>query len=164
MNRNLALELDVTIRPATDEDLDQLEWFGHQRALRPHIAEVLERRVRNETELLVAVANDFAVARLGIDFTRRYGKGLLWSFAVIPNLQGLGIGTALIGEAESIVRQRGLDAVEIDAGKDDPRARALYERLGYRIVGKRQEEWTYTDEQGRSVLVNDDDWVLSTEL
>jgi ribosomal protein S18 acetylase RimI-like enzyme len=164
MKRNLALELDVTIRPAVDADLDQLEWFGHQRAFRPHIAEVLARRRRGETELLVAIVNDFAVGRLGIDFTRRREKALLWSFAVIPNLQGLGIGTALIGEAESLVRARGLVVAEIDVSKDNPRAQALYERLGYAIVDERQEDWTYVDESGRAVVVHDDDWVLRKEL
>src|SRR5947209_2306505 len=104
VNRNLSVELDVSIRPAAYGDLDQLDWFGHQRLLRPHIEEILDRRLRGETELLVAVMNGFAVARLGIDFTRRPATALLWSFAVIPNLQRLGIGTALIHTAEEIAQ------------------------------------------------------------
>jgi ribosomal protein S18 acetylase RimI-like enzyme len=161
---NTTVELSVHIRPAEREDLDALEWFGQQRTLRSHIEEVLDRREREETELLVAVANDFPVGRIGIDYTRRPGKALLWSFAVIPNLQGLGIGTSLVHEAESRARERGLAVLEIDAGKDNPRARALYERLGYTVVGERQEDWTYVDEHGRTVVVTDDDWVLRKQF
>jgi ribosomal protein S18 acetylase RimI-like enzyme len=161
---NVTLDLPVHIRLAERDDLDALEWFGHQLSLRPHIEEVLARGDRDETELLVAVVNDFPVARLGIDYTRRPGRALLWSFAVIPNLQGLGIGTALVRDAESRLRKRGFTVVEIDAGKDNPRARALYERLGYRVAGERRDEWTYVDARGRTVVVHDDDWVLRKRL
>jgi ribosomal protein S18 acetylase RimI-like enzyme len=160
----LAIRLGVTIRPAVAADLTDLEWYGHLRHLRPHIATVLERRERDETELLVAVANGFPVGRLGIDFARRPGKALLWSFAVIPNLQSLGIGTALIHAAEAVASERGVTTVEIDVGKDNPRAQALYERLGYAVVGEEQGTWSYVDDAGNKVVVIDDDWVLRKTL
>jgi ribosomal protein S18 acetylase RimI-like enzyme len=160
----LEIHLLFAIRPATAADLPQLEWFGHQRHLRPHIDEVLERRERGEAELLVAVANGFPVGRIGIDFTRRVGKAVLWSFAVIPNLQGLGIGTALIRTAEATSSGRGVTTVEIDVGKDNPRAQALYERLGYTVVGEEQGTWSYVDDDGNKVVVVDDDWVLQKTL
>jgi ribosomal protein S18 acetylase RimI-like enzyme len=156
----MRVELALAIRPAVPDDLDQLEWYGHQRHVRPHIAAVLERRERDEAELLVAVANDFAVGRIGIDVVRRPGKALLWSFAVIPHLQGLGIGTALIEAAEAVVAERGFETIEIHVGKDNPRAQQLYERLGYSVVGEEQASWSYLDERGETVVVVDDDWIL----
>jgi ribosomal protein S18 acetylase RimI-like enzyme len=160
----LRIVLDVLIRPAGRADLGQLEWFGHQRHLRPHIEEILDRRERDEAELLVAVANDFAIGRLGIDFERRPGKALLWSFAVIPNLQRLGIGTRLVAAAEATARSRGIAVTEIDVEKDNPAAQALYERLGYGVVGERRDEWSYVDDTGERVVVHDDDWVLRKPL
>lgn len=160
----LAIRLGVTIRAAVAADLDDLEWYGHQRHLLPHVAAVLERRERGEAELLVAVANGFPVGRIGVDFTRRPGKALLWSFAVIPNLRGLGVGTALIRAAETVAADSGLTTVEIDVGKDNPRAQALYERLGYEVVGEEQGRWSYVDERGETVVVHDDDWVLRKQL
>jgi ribosomal protein S18 acetylase RimI-like enzyme len=164
MPAELAIHLPVTIRTAAAADLPALEWYGHQRHLRPHIEKVLERRERDEAELLVAVANGFPVGRLGIDFTRRPGKALLWSFAVIPNLQRLGIGAALIRAAEAVAAERGLTTVEIDVGKDNPEAQALYERLGYEVVGEEQGRWSYVDDDGRTVVVHDDDWILRKTL
>ena len=160
----MKLELDLEIRPATVADLDQLEWFGHQRHLRPHIGEILDRRTRGEAELLVAVVNDFAVGRLGIDFTRIPDAALLWSFAVIPNLQRLGIGTALIHAAEEIARTRGFAIAEIEVDKGNAGARALYERLGYTVTGERRGRWSFVDDRSDTVVVEDDDWVLRKRL
>ncbi|MEV7888229.1 GNAT family N-acetyltransferase [Streptomyces sp. NPDC002817] len=53
-------------------------------------------------------------------------------------LRSRGIGTALIRAAEGLARERGLTVVGIGigVGKDNPRAAALYARLGYRpLVG-----------------------------
>jgi ribosomal protein S18 acetylase RimI-like enzyme len=160
----MKLELDLEIRPATVADLDQLEWFGHQRHLRPHIGEILDRRTRGEAELLVALINDFAVGRVGVDLTRVPGAALLWSFAVIPNLQRLGIGTALIHAAEEIARTRGFAIAEIEVDKGNDGARSLYERLGYTVADERQGRWSYLDGRGETVVVEDDDWVLRKRL
>jgi ribosomal protein S18 acetylase RimI-like enzyme len=132
----MKIALDVAVRPATAADLQDLEWYGHQARLRRHIADILDRRAAGETELLVADANGFAVGRLGIDFVRLADAALLWSFAVIPHLQGLGIGTAMLAEADRMSRERGFETVEIRVEKDNPRARRLYERRGFAIVGE----------------------------
>ena len=132
----MAIELPLEIRPARAADLTDLEWYGHQSALRRHMASILDRRDVGETELLVAELNSFAVGRLGIDFARVPDAALLWSFAVIPHLQGLGIGTALIAEAEKLAGARGFGIAEIHVEQDNPAAQRLYERLGYEVVGE----------------------------
>ena len=40
----MRIVLELAIRPAERDDLPQLEWYGHQRDLRPHIEQVLDRR------------------------------------------------------------------------------------------------------------------------
>ena len=50
---------------------------------------------------------------------------------VRPQLQSRGIGSALIEDAERRVAERGCSRVGLAVGIDNPRARALYERLGY---------------------------------
>ena len=54
---------------------------------------------------------------------------------VEPARRGSGIGTALVGFGERLARERGASAVTIGVGLDNPRARALYQRLGYRPTG-----------------------------
>ena len=45
--------------------------------------------------------------------------------------QGRGIGTALIRVAEATARQLGHERIALGVGVDNPKARRLYERLGY---------------------------------
>jgi len=46
-----------------------------------------------------------------------------------------GVGTALIAAAEDAVAARGFDRIGLAVGRDNTRALALYERLGYEPVG-----------------------------
>ena len=56
-------------------------------------------------------------------------------------LQSCGLGTALIGKAERRIRHRGLVRAELGVEQENPRARALYERLGYVAFDDRPDAW-----------------------
>lgn len=53
---------------------------------------------------------------------------------VAPRWRGRGLGTALIRALEAEAARLGAQSVEIGAAESNPRARALYERLGYRVA------------------------------
>lgn len=55
----------------------------------------------------------------------------LW---IAPAFQGQGHGSRLIGEAEAFAVRHGAAWATLDT--HNPQARALYERLGYRVVGE----------------------------
>jgi ribosomal protein S18 acetylase RimI-like enzyme len=64
-------------------------------------------------------------------------------------LRGQGIGTAIVHVAEDLVRGRGFARVSIGVGADNPRAAALYQRLGYRDTGRRWTgSYTFFDRDG----------------
>ncbi|MBD0292750.1 MAG: GNAT family N-acetyltransferase [Jiangellaceae bacterium] len=65
---------------------------------------------------------------------------------VRPELQSRGIGTALIHQAEELVRQRGYSALGLAVSVDNARARALYERLGYRPWSHGEYDTGFMDE------------------
>ena len=50
---------------------------------------------------------------------------------VLESFQGCGIGTALIHAAEAAARELGYEPIALGVGLDNPKARRLYERLGY---------------------------------
>ena len=52
---------------------------------------------------------------------------------VAPDYRSRGIGTRLIRDAERRVSARGITRVGLAVGLDNPRARSLYERLGYTV-------------------------------
>ncbi|NUQ98086.1 MAG: GNAT family N-acetyltransferase [Streptomyces sp.] len=64
------------------------------------------------------------------------------------HLRSRGIGTQLIRAAEELARERALPVVGIGVGRDNPRAAALYARLGYRPVTDYLDRYTYIDADG----------------
>ena len=54
---------------------------------------------------------------------------------VMPELRSLGIGTRILAHAEGLAVERGFTRIGLAVGIDNPRARALYERLDYADTG-----------------------------
>ena len=160
------LTVPVVVRYCTEQDLPRLEWFGHQRVLRSAMARTFQRARAGEVAFLVAEMNGFPVARVSLDLVqaRRQGVALLWSLAVMPNLQGLGIGTLLLEAGERVARAHGLTMVELAVAMDNQRAQRLYERLGYRVVGERIESHTREVPQGGMRTVTERCRVLRKRL
>jgi ribosomal protein S18 acetylase RimI-like enzyme len=65
----------------------------------------------------------------------RPGALVLDGICVDADLRGHGIGTALLDAAGSHARAHGLDAVRLTVVDANTRARALYDRVGFRPVG-----------------------------
>lgn len=64
-------------------------------------------------------------------------------------LRSQGIGAAIVRHAEELIRERGFGRVSIGVAEDNPRAAALYERLGYRDTGRVSTvTYTYFDRDG----------------
>jgi ribosomal protein S18 acetylase RimI-like enzyme len=136
--------IQLTVRNLTREDLPFCGWSGSALHV-AQLGQVLDRAERGEVDYLaVCPPSDLPVAIGGVDYTIAPGAGMLWQLAVLGTLQSCGIGTILIRAAEQRVRARGLDRAELAVEEDNPRARALYERLGYVAHGREPESW---DEQ-----------------
>jgi ribosomal protein S18 acetylase RimI-like enzyme len=130
------------------DDLSSLGWSGAPLHL-VSVGRALDRVASGEVEYLVVRAPDgHPIAKVGIDYAANPGAGTLWQMATAHELQGLGIGTHLISVAESRIRERGLLVAQLDVGDNNPRARALYERLGYREAGRRCASWDVEDADG----------------
>jgi ribosomal protein S18 acetylase RimI-like enzyme len=166
MRTTFAISLNITIRRAREEDLAAMEWYGMFAPHREILRETFAMQQRGEVVMLVAEAKGFPAGQAWVDL-RRLGNeslGVLWAVRVFPLLQGLGIGTRLIGAAEEELRARGARGVEISAERDNPRARALYERLGYAVTDEREDFYTYTTPEGRTVTAETDEWVMHKDL
>jgi ribosomal protein S18 acetylase RimI-like enzyme len=85
----------------------------------------------------VAVGDDGAVlglamARLREELLSHAPSAHLEALAVRAGAEGLGIGTALVREMEQAVRAHGALSMTLHVFADNARARAVYERAGYR--------------------------------
>ena len=127
----------LTIRPATRKDHPALVAALGQREF---FADRIGRARHKLGELLVAWIDDEPVGDVYLwcepfeepELVAAFPNApLLNHLEVAPQFQGQGIGTALTHAAEEVARARGYDIVVLGVGLDNPRARGLYERLGY---------------------------------
>jgi ribosomal protein S18 acetylase RimI-like enzyme len=134
----LSLSLLFEIRPLRGGDLADLEWDSEQAVNADYIRRVVAER-EDEVVFLLALLRGRPVGRLGVDYGRKAGEGIihLWAFSVLPALQRLGIGTALMREAESLIASASRGATVVEVGVDDwnDDAARLYRRLGYQDAG-----------------------------
>ncbi|MFB6605169.1 GNAT family N-acetyltransferase [Streptomyces noursei] len=133
--------LPIAIRDLTPSDLPSCTWSGSATHLR-QVAKELERAAVGEVDYLAACTPvDLPVAIGGVDYRITSGAGTLWQLAVIPALQSHGIGTLLILAAEGRMRARGVRRAELGVEESNPRARSLYERLGYVAYDRQPDAW-----------------------
>ncbi|MFD6495186.1 GNAT family N-acetyltransferase [Streptomyces sp. NPDC059944] len=136
--------LKLSARDLVHADLESCGWAGSDRHL-VGVAQQLERaRIGEVDYLAVCPATDIPVAKGGVDYQAKEAVGTLWQLAVHPALQSCGIGRFLVEAAELRIRSRGLRLSELGVEESNPRARALYERLGYVAYDRQPDSW---DEQ-----------------
>lgn len=117
------------------DDLAHIAWSGEPRHL-VTVRRTLERVAGGEVEYVCARAPSGApVAKVCIDYLRYPDAGYLSQFATHPALQGQGIGSHLMAGAERRIRRRGRVLAHIRVEGVNPRAKALYERLGFEEFG-----------------------------
>ena len=61
---------------------------------------------------------------------------LIVDIGFLPDWQGKGLGSALVADAKTRARAAGAQGVELHVAPNNPGARRLYERLGFRAVGQ----------------------------
>lgn len=142
----------LVVDDLTKDDLPLLAWSGGPTHV-DSMATALERVESGEVDYLaVRAPNGLPVAKGGIDYKVHEGAGMLWQLATYGGLQSLGVGGRLIAEAEKRIKQRGLRFAMMGVEDDNQRARALYEKLGYKACGHEQESWEEADADGKRYI------------
>ena len=90
---------------------------------------------------LVVEEQDEAVGFLaaGVMEIKQLGQTCGWvsQVGVRPEWRGRGVGAWLVARTMESLRQEGLEAVGLHVNVDNPGAIELYERLGFRVMGRR---------------------------
>ncbi|MEV6107322.1 GNAT family N-acetyltransferase [Streptomyces sp. NPDC051940] len=147
MSGDVTLPLPLAIRDLRHEDLASCGWMGSLHLV--SVGRALDRAAAGEADYLALVPpSGMPLAKGGVDYAVRADAGTLWQLVVFPALRSLGLGTLLIGALEQRIRARGLHWAELGVESSNPRARALYERLGYTECGTRPESWDRATEDG----------------
>ncbi len=164
---HLSLEISVTLRTATEDDLPKLEWFGQYRHFRNLFRRTFREQKAGRRLMLLADLNSFPIGHVFIHFKTNdllTPRAYLYSFRVMEMFRGQGIGTWLIQEAESLTLERQLARISIAVAKDNTSALRLYRRLGYGIVGDDDGRWSYLDHRGKIRHVHEPCWLLEKNL
>ena len=135
------VKLRLTVRDLEPTDLGELDWSGGSEHVRAMATALQATYTDDMAVLVVALANGRLAATGAVDFRPDPAAGELTMLAVHEHLQSLGLGTRLVAALEKRVRARGRGTARLTVEHDNPRARALYLRLGYREVGSRVESW-----------------------
>lgn len=137
----MLIEVPIAFRLARSDDLPATEWMGLFTRHRKIILDTFAEQERGAAAMVLALANGFPVGQVWVDFAREFPR--FWALRVFPPLQGAGIGSRLLAEAERMAAGTGARAAEVGVEPDNPRASKLYRRLGYRPVGEETEQVGY---------------------
>lgn len=146
----------IVIRPIAAEDVPLLE-RSIPRMPGTH-QERRERQERGDVLYLIAWLDGLPVGHLLLKWAGSPTSAsalpncpTLSDITVHPEHRSKGIGSHLMERAERLAAQRGYQQVSLNVALDNVRARALYERRGYRDsgLGTHSSRWPYLDEQGQ---------------
>jgi len=144
---------DVVIREGGPDDVPRMGWASSD-GLRAQWLAQAHRAATGESDFLVAEYAGSIVGKVVVDWVHNPDESAwLWMGSVDPAYRGQGIGQRALAAAEDRARQRGCHAVEMCVDDDNPRARDLYLRSGYAIVGPHLDEHDETGPNGNPVRV-----------
>lgn len=162
----------IQIRPIQEADLPGLEWDGEYRHFRRLYAEIFDSSQRGRSLMWVVdlegtgiigqlfVQLNSARTELANGMTRAY----IYGFRIRPLYRGNGLGTSMMKIVEADLKRRGYKKITLNVGRDNPEARRLYERLGYRVVANEPGYWSYRDDNGELHDVHEPAWRMEKEL
>jgi ribosomal protein S18 acetylase RimI-like enzyme len=147
----------MTRRPATDADFEAL-WHLHVETMKAYVAatygwdDAVQARMfredwarRRDSEVLEDAGAVVANWRI----ERRPAEHFLAFIEVAAARQGQGVGTGVVETLLALAREAGVPAT-LTVMKANPRARRLYERLGFVVKGQTPTHWRMLLEAGRA--------------
>jgi ribosomal protein S18 acetylase RimI-like enzyme len=136
-----SVELCSTVRDIGEADLEGLAWSGPPLHMASIAEQVREVGAGGKDFLAVFLPTGHSVGKVEVSYDTQPDTGEVGSMSVRDVWQSLGVGTFLIGAAEQRIRERGLQGAALDVEENNPRARALHERLGYVAYDRRSDAW-----------------------
>ena len=164
MRATLEPVIQVDIRPLAPDDLAKI-----QQELPPEHPEAHVRRLADQraglVTYLVAWADGRPVGHTLVRWGGTTNPELRWlldsrarhpyveALLVHPSFRSRSVGSQILDVAERLVRDRGIRLIGLAVAVENTRARALYERRGYRDLGISEfaNAWSYVDEAGHEV-------------
>ena len=172
ITRLQSLISEVAIRPLLETELPGLEWDGEFTHFRRLYAEIYQST--RSGKALIWVAELEGVGLIGQLFVQLSSarteladgkqRAYIYGFRIKPDYRSQGVGTHMLSIVEADLAVRKYDFVTLNVGQDNPRARRLYEQLGYKVIAEDPGRWSYIDHQGRRREVHEPAWRMEKKL
>lgn len=121
-------------------DVDQAKWIQGKRHIL-YLKDAIMKSASGNSSFFGTWIDGKLIAYCGIRYDTTEDAGYLTMLTVQEDLQGKGIGTKFIKFLEDEILKNDRSHVELSVEDNNPRARALYERLGYKAIRKQKETW-----------------------
>ncbi|WP_329341391.1 GNAT family N-acetyltransferase [Streptomyces sp. NBC_00663] len=148
----------MEIAPCRAEDLGRLGSFMPSSSVDGSHAARLARQEAGESTYLIPWLDGRPVGHAEVRWTGCAAPEVRAAHPGCPEINGLlvrpeqlrsrGVGSALVRAAEKLARARGIGVMGLGVAGDNPRAAALYARLGYRPTVDYVDRWAYVDQAG----------------
>jgi len=170
------LDLDwhtqLKIRLVIQTDLPGLEWEGEYTHYRQIYAETYERVQRGLALIWVIDLpghNIIGQTLIQLNSDRKeladgVKRAYIFAFRIRMAYRNQGLGSRLLNVVQEDLVARNYTCATLNVAKDNPRARALYERHGYLVVAEEQGNWSYPDEKGVWHHIHEPAWRMENKL
>ncbi len=163
---------DLNFRQIRKSDLPSLEWEGEFSHFRRLFAEAYQSALLGRAVLWLAeIVEVELIGQLFVQLSSGRPeladgdyRAYIYGFRIKSAYRGHGVGTRLLTVAEDDLVKRGYSRVTLNVGRDNPDARRLYERSGYRVVAAEPGRWSYLDQYGRRRDVHEPSWRMEKAL
>lgn len=162
----------LQIRHASKADLPALEWEGQYAHFR-RLYDAAYRTTQNGKGLMW-VADLPGEGIIGQAFVQFFAsrseladginRAYIYAIRVRPAYRGMGVGSYLMNVVEGDLSERGFHTVTLNVAQDNPDARRLYERMGYRVIASDPGRWSYIDHNGQRQQVNEPAWRMEKSI
>lgn len=162
----------LNIRLVQERDLQALEWEGAYRKYRRMYARLYKDSQFGkilmwlvEIPLREIIGQAFVMLNSGErDAADGFTRAYIFAFRIKPGYRNNGIGTWLMAHVEKDLIERGFSFATLNVAKENPHARRLYERLGYKVIGSKPGIWSFRDDTGTIQHVNEPAWRMVKKL
>ena len=160
------------IRPVRDCDLLSLEWDGAYQKYRRMYARLFKESQQGkvlmwlvEIPLQEIIGQVFVMLNSGErDAADGFTRAYIFAFRVKPHWRNRGVGSYLMTIVDRDLYEKGFRFVTLNVAKENPDARRLYERLGYKVIGSKPGIWSFQDDMGVTQHVNEPAWRMMKKL
>lgn len=162
----------VIFRKAFESDLPALEWNGQYRHFRQIYQDIYMLSMRGEAMIWVAELTDIdLIGQMLVQLKSARSEladgktcAYIFGFRIKPDYRNYGIGSQMMTRVEEDLKLKGYERILLNVNHDNEKARCLYERLGYRVIGEEPGIWSYIDDKGKRRDVNEPAWRMEKKL